>query len=83
MGCISSQKDSHFYVGYTEDIERRFKEHQRGLVVSTKHRRPLTLIHYEYFVNEEDAKAREIFLKSGFGREQLKRSLKRTLYSTS
>jgi len=34
---------------------------------------------YEYFINREDAIARERFLKSGFGRAQLKQALKRTL----
>ena len=42
-------------------------------------RRPLKLIHYEYFVNKEDAEAREKFLKIGFGREQLRQALKRRL----
>lgn len=41
-------------------------------------RRPLKLIHYEYFISKEDAKAREEFLKSGFGRDQMKQFLKRT-----
>jgi len=54
-------------------------EHAKGKVRSTKDRRPLKLIHYEYFIDKVDAKAREIFLKSGFGRNQLKESLKRTL----
>ncbi len=60
-------------------MKERFKKHQNGDVVSTKHRRPLSLIHYEYFINKDDAKAREVFLKSGFGRGQLRQSLKRTL----
>lgn len=47
--------------------------------MSTKFKRPLTLIHYEYFINKHDAEAREVFFKSGFGRNQLKQALKRTL----
>ena len=76
---LFSLKDKKFYVGFTADLKERFKKHQNGEVISTKHRRPLILIHYEYFVDKDDAKAREIFLKSGFGREQLRQSLKRTL----
>lgn len=34
---------------------------------------------HEYFINEKDAKAREVFLKSGFGRNQLKKSINNTL----
>lgn len=50
-------------------------------MASARLRRPVKLIHYEHFINEADAEAREEFLKSGFGRKQLKESLKRTLFS--
>lgn len=76
---LLSLKDGKFYTGLTTNLRKRLQEHARGEVKSTQFRRPLKLIHYEYFINEEDAKAREVFLKSGFGREQLKRALKRTL----
>jgi len=76
---IFSLKDRKFYTGYTTDLKRRLQEHARGLSSATKFRRPFLLIHYEYFINEIDAKARERFLKSGFGRDQLKQALKRTL----
>lgn len=76
---LFSLKDRKFYVGFTLDLKERFKKHHSGEVISTKHRRPLALIHYEYFIDKEDAKAREVFLKSGFGREQLRQALKRTL----
>jgi len=76
---IFSLKDRKFYTGYTTDLKRRLQEHAKGLSKATKFRRPFLLIHYEYFINEVDAKARERFLKSGFGRDQLKQALKRTL----
>ena len=78
---LYSLKDSRLYVGYTTDLKKRLIQHKEGLVTSTKHRLPLKLIHYEYFINKEDAKTRERFLKSGFGRDQLKQALKRTLTS--
>ena len=74
-----SLKDKKFYTGYTSDLKRRLQEHARGEVKSTANRRPLILVHYEYFINKGDAEAREVFLKSGFGRKQLTASLKRTL----
>ncbi len=76
---LLSLKDKKFYTGFTKDLKDRLSEHAQGEVKSTKNRRPLKLIHYEYFINEGDAKAREVFLKSGFGRKQLKQSLKNTL----
>jgi len=79
---LLSLKDQKLYTGYTTDLKIRLTQHAKGLVKSTKLRRPFKLIHYEYFTNKNDAKAREVFLKSGFGRKQLKEALKRTLKNT-
>lgn len=76
---LLSLQDSKFYTGFTTDLRKRLQEHARGEVKSTINRRPLKLIHYEYFIDKGDAEAREKFLKSGFGREQLRQALKRTL----
>ena len=76
---LLSHKDKKFYTGFTTDLKERLQSHARGEVKSTRNRRPMKLIHYEYFINEDDARAREVFLKSGFGRNQLKQALKRTL----
>ena len=78
---LFSLKDRKFYTGFTTDLKDRLSRHARGEVRSTTNRRPLKLIHYEYFINEDDAKAREVFLKSGFGRDNIKKALKRTLIS--
>lgn len=76
---LLSLKDKKFYVGFTTDLKNRLSRHARGEVKSTTYRRPLKLIHYEYFINEADAKAREVFLKSGFGRTNMRKALQRTL----
>lgn len=76
---LISLKYNKLYTGFTTNLKKRLQEHYNGLVTSTKLRRPFKLIHSELFVNEKDAKAREKFLKSGFGRKQLKEALKRTL----
>jgi len=76
---LLSLKDRKFYTGFTTNLRDRLSRHARGEVKSTSHRRPLKLIHCEYFINKEDAKAREVFLKSGFGRNNLKKAIKRTL----
>ena len=61
------------------NLKARLTDHAKGEVRATKIRRPLKLIYYEYFTSQKDAKARERFLKSGFGRSQLKLALKATL----
>jgi len=76
---LFSYKDKGLYIGYTTELKNRLVQHAAGNVTSTTSRRPLKLIHYEYFLNKADAKAREKFLKSGFGRQQLKQFLKQTL----
>ena len=76
---LFSLKDKQLYIGFTTDLKSRLSEHAKGKVSATKYRRPLKLIHYQYFIDKEEAKKREVFLKSGFGRNQLKESLKRTL----
>ena len=76
---LLSLKDHKFYTGFTTNLKDRLQRHARGEVDATKSRLPLKLIHCEYFLNKGDAEAREKFLKSGFGRQQLRKSLKRTL----
>jgi len=60
---LQSKKDKDLYVGYTEDLKRRFKEHNDGKNQSTKHRRPLVLIYYEAYRSRSDAEKREQMLK--------------------
>lgn len=62
--CISL-KDKKLYVGSTNNLERRQKEHANGLVTSTRHRLPLELIYYEVYRLEKDARMRERYLKGG------------------
>ncbi|MEK7146753.1 MAG: GIY-YIG nuclease family protein [Patescibacteria group bacterium] len=41
---LKSEKDKKFYTGYTKNLKLRFEQHFKGLVESTKDRRPLKLI---------------------------------------
>ena len=62
---LKSEKDQKRYIGYTKDLRKRLREHQIGLVKSTKPRLPLSLIYYEAYKSEADAKNREFQLKRG------------------
>jgi len=68
------------YIGYTTNLEKRFKEHNDGLNQSTKPYRPWKLIYYEACLNEKDAKRREGYLKKTQGQRLLKRRLKEYFY---
>lgn len=71
-----SEKDKQLYIGYTQNVKRRFTEHQNGEVQATKYRRPLKLIYFEGYCERQDALGREKFLKSGSGHRYLKKQLK-------
>ena len=77
---LKSKKDNSLYVGYTNDIERRLKEHNRKLVSYTRDHSPWNLVYYETFIAIEDARLREKSLKY-FGRAfgQLKGRIKYSL----
>jgi predicted GIY-YIG superfamily endonuclease/REP element-mobilizing transposase RayT len=65
--------DSSFYIGQTDDFHRRLSEHERGEVGWTAARLPIEPIHWETFATREEAVRREKELKTGFGRQWLKR----------
>ena len=69
---LKSKKDNNVYIGFSCDLKKRLVEHNKGLVESTKSRRPLELIYYEACCDKEKAIKREKTLKTGFGRVYLK-----------
>ena len=72
---LKSKKDKSVYVGYTNSIERRLAEHNKGLVKYTASRKPWTLVYYESFLSLEDARTRERRLKyfgKAFGQLKLR-----------
>lgn len=76
---LQSEKDKNFYVGYTENLEKRLKEHNNGEVASTGNRRPLKLIYYEFCLNRFDATNREKYLKTAWGKRYIKNRLRNYL----
>lgn len=73
---LQSEKDNLLYTGFTNDLTRRVEEHNAGFQISTKNRRPLRLIYYEWCLGKEDALAREKYLKSGMGKKFLRSRMK-------
>lgn len=70
---LVSLKDKRFYVGSTGDLKRRLGEHSKGLVESTRSRRPLDLIAYEAYRLKSEAVRRENYLKSSDGRKDIRK----------
>lgn len=73
---IQSLKNGYIYVGFTKDLKKRISEHNLGLTPSIKYWRPFKLIYYECYLIKEDAVVREKYLKSGWGRQFIDKSLK-------
>jgi putative endonuclease len=65
-----------FYVGSTNDLRRRFNEHNTGQSPSTKNRRPFKLVYYEACISDADARKREKYLKTAWGKRYIKTRLK-------
>jgi len=76
---LSSQKDKKFYVGFTGNLRKRYKQHSEGEVKSTRNRRPMDLIYYEGYILESDARRNEKYYKTSKGRADLKKKLKNIL----
>lgn len=67
-------KDGTFYTGWTNNLEKRLKDHNEGKGAKyTKARRPVELVYYEAFETKEEAMSREYAIK------QMSRSEKETL----
>ncbi|MCA9353641.1 GIY-YIG nuclease family protein [Candidatus Nomurabacteria bacterium] len=79
---LQSKKDGKMYTGSTKDLRKRFLQHEKGLSTWTKGRGPFIMVYYEACLNEQDARSRETYLKSGMGKRYLKNRLKRFLSLT-
>lgn len=72
-------KNNTIYTGRTDDLKQRVNEHKLGKVKSTKYKLPAGLVYYEAYVNKQDAIDRELYLKTGDGRREVRRQLKNSL----
>jgi len=79
---LLSEKDGRMYTGYTSDLRKRIAAHNAGHVPATKNRGPFELVYYEACLDQQDATARETYLKTGLGKRYLKSRLKRFLART-
>jgi len=76
---LKSKSYNNFYIGSTQDIENRIREHNSGRCRYTKGRIPWVLVYSEEFSTRSEAMKREKFLKGGKGREFLKGELNKVL----
>ncbi|MEK9143368.1 MAG: GIY-YIG nuclease family protein [Patescibacteria group bacterium] len=81
--ALLSGQNKDVYIGYCEDLRKRFSEHNSGFVKATKGFRPWKLVYYEAYVAKFDATRREAQLKKNHrAKEDLKNQIKYSLKAT-
>jgi putative endonuclease len=70
MFCVyvlQSQIDQSFYIGITENLQRRLEQHNDGSSRHTSSKRPYVMVWYGAFKTKELALSFEKYLKSSSG----------------
>jgi putative endonuclease len=73
---LRSEKTGRRYVGSCEDVAWRLERHNRGHSKSTRSGVPWKLLHSETFETRSEAVKRELYFKTGAGRDELSRILR-------
>ncbi|MGQ9643826.1 MAG: GIY-YIG nuclease family protein [Ignavibacterium sp.] len=71
--ALKSKTRNYIYVGMTANIKDRMHRHNSGYEKTTRSYRPFELIYLEAFDNRKQAREKEKYLKSGSGKEYLKK----------
>lgn len=80
LRCIDFKRNKViFYVGVTDNLIERIKNHKSKSVETTKIFDKLELVYYEASLNKKDAAKRERQFKTGFGRGYIKRRIENYL----
>jgi putative endonuclease len=72
---LRNRETERHYTGHTSNLVQRVGQHNHGVTKSTKNRGQWDLLYHEEFDLRSDAMRREKYLKSGKGREELRRKL--------
>ena len=72
---IKSKEHPFLYIGMTQDVETRLKEHNNGETQSTKAHRPYELKTYITMPTSDKARKLEKYFKSGSGKTILKKRI--------
>ena len=70
---LHSDKIDQFYIGYTNNIDRRISEHNRKKGKFTDRGIPWKVVYTETYQTKENAKSREAYIKSRKSRDYIKK----------
>lgn len=71
--AISSANRNYTYIGITSNLSNRLDRHKAGYERTTRPYKPFKLIYTEIAKTRPEARIREKYLKSGEGREFLRK----------
>ena len=60
---LRSERSGRFYIGHTENIEKRLLEHNTGRVAATRSKGPWELVYSQSFATRSEAARRETQVK--------------------
>jgi len=72
---VIESREGYRYTGYTRDLQKRLDQHNSGVSRWTKRGSDWRLVYSEKFPDKTDALKRELYLKSGHGREYIRLKL--------
>ena len=75
---LKSIKEGQIYIGSTNNIERRLKEHNRGHTISTRRFIPWRVLYLEKYLTKKEAVRREQQLKKWKSRKRIDTLISRT-----
>lgn len=70
---LQSQKSNRYYIGSTNDVEKRIREHNSGKTTSTRKRGPFILVYLESYDSRQNAYRREMQIKKYKGGKAFKK----------
>jgi len=70
---LVSKVDGSLYTGQSNDLKKRFHQHNSGFVKTTKFKRPYELGYYKIFPTRKEAMFREWELKKKWNTERKKK----------
>ena len=76
---LYSRGNDKFYIGCTENLQRRLKEHKSKSNHTTSRFPDVDLVFHEVFIAKEDAVRRELYFKTTKGKRSLRFILKSSL----
>jgi len=76
---LLSAQDNKFYIGSTNNLNRRLSEHRQSKNISTAKRLPVELVYFEGHLSKLDAIRRERYYKTTKGKVTLRQIIRNQL----